>query len=182
MNRTKIPPQAYTREMLQKAYEWMNRQPDSIKEQASSVDNLVSLYMRAQRYGQNSLGTYSKEAGGQIDDVASPSVQNFKSDLLSLANIINQNSPDPDFDFKPSVKVKAKATVSPEIQPPLPVIAPPEPKKAPNALEIDEHSLRLAKEVQKRFNLSSHCEALRLLVTLGYEHFKKIMPNPPDNP
>ena len=69
-----LPPQAYTKETLQKAYQWLLNQNSSIKEMASSQDMLISLYLKAQRNGDASL--------------EAPSIQNFKQELKSLATMI----------------------------------------------------------------------------------------------
>lgn len=69
-----LPPQAYTKETLQKAYTWLLTQGPSVKEMASTQDMLVSLYLKAQRSGEASLDT--------------PSIQNFKQELKNLASMI----------------------------------------------------------------------------------------------
>ena len=69
-----LPPQAYTKETLQKAYTWLLNQSPSVKDLATTQDMLVSLYLRAVRNGE-----ISNE---------SPSIQNFKQELKSLAGIM----------------------------------------------------------------------------------------------
>jgi len=46
---TNLPPQAYTRDTLVKAIEWLSGQPSSVRERASSADLVVSYYMQACR-------------------------------------------------------------------------------------------------------------------------------------
>ena len=46
---TKLPPQAYTRETLVKAIEWLSRQPVPVRERATSADLIVSHFLGACR-------------------------------------------------------------------------------------------------------------------------------------
>jgi hypothetical protein len=73
-------PQAYTRETLAKAFAWLRHQNDQVKEMAQSADNLVALYLKAQR------------SGGSAEDMSweRPSVQSFKNELKSLAGIMGE--------------------------------------------------------------------------------------------
>ncbi len=89
-----LPPQAYTKETLQKAYSWLLNQNPSIKEMASTQEMLVSLYLKAQRNGEASL--------------EAPSIQNFKQELKSLATMMGDFTPPTA--SHPSPAVTAKAT------------------------------------------------------------------------
>lgn len=71
-----IPPQAYTKDTLLKAYAWLMNQSQSIKEMATTPDILVSLFLKAQRNGEESLDR--------------PSIQNFKNELKSLAGLMGE--------------------------------------------------------------------------------------------
>jgi len=65
-----LPPQAYTREMLMQAYQWLRVQPESIKEMAVTPDALVSLFLKAKRSGDSSL-----------ESIAPISKENFRNDF-----------------------------------------------------------------------------------------------------
>jgi hypothetical protein len=67
-----IPPQAYTRDVLVKAIEWIGTQPSTVREKATSADLLVSFYMQACR-----------RASANME--APVSQENFKTDLKNLA-------------------------------------------------------------------------------------------------
>jgi hypothetical protein len=71
-----LPPQAYTKETLLKAYQWLMGQNSSLKEIATTPDILVSLYLKATRDGEHSLER--------------PSIQNFKNELRSLAGLMGE--------------------------------------------------------------------------------------------
>ncbi|MCA0187824.1 MAG: hypothetical protein LCH90_17875, partial [Proteobacteria bacterium] len=61
-----LPPQAYTKETLVKAYQWLQHQNGSIKEIATNPDILVSLFLKAKLQGDSALER--------------PSIQNFKKE------------------------------------------------------------------------------------------------------
>ncbi len=145
-----LPPQAFTKETLQKAYSWLLNQNSSIKEMASTQDMLISLYLKAQRSGEASLET--------------PSIQNFKQELKSLANLMG------DLQTSPSATTSAPASLnsghaSHATQP-----------SSTNAAmgQLDQTSLNALADVRNTLNLSSDTEALRALIALGYKQFKKI--------
>lgn len=68
----KMPPQAYTKETLQEAFEWWNQQPDEFRDKVQDKDDLVGYYLRVRR----------KSGGSDISDVAKAS---FSSELKGLA-------------------------------------------------------------------------------------------------
>lgn len=175
-----LPPQAFTKETLQKAYTWLLTQPPSIKEMASTQDMLISLYLKAQRSGDASLDT--------------PSIQNFKQELKSLAGIMG------DLQTPPAAQ-QATTTVSHSttssssqsshqgasythtINPSSSYVS----QAATNAAaaashataafslsQLDATSLQALSDVKMTLNLSSEAEALRALISLGYRQFKKI--------
>jgi len=71
-----LPPQAYTKDTLQKAYSWLSTQDPSIRAMASTADILVSLYLKATRDGDSVLQR--------------PSIQNFKNELKHLAPMVEE--------------------------------------------------------------------------------------------
>lgn len=76
MTMNPLPPQAYTKDTLVKAFQWIQLQPDNIKELASTPDVLVSLYLKAKLQGDAALER--------------PSIQNFKSELKNLAGQLGE--------------------------------------------------------------------------------------------
>lgn len=162
-----LPPQAYTKETLQKAYTWLLNQGTSVKDMATSQDMLISMYLKAQRSGDSSLET--------------PSIQNFKHELKNLAGLVNELQ---------TPVAAANAANSPGYQnrnvaTPLPPQAnysqatqqvPPSsnPKHSPLTAQLDEQSMMAIYEVKASLNLSTDSEALRALISLGYRQFKKI--------
>ena len=78
MSTTLVPPQAYTKADLAKAYEWLQKQPDSIQDLATSAETLMGLYRKALLYGASS-----------ISPKPSASTNEFKSELKQLAGQIS---------------------------------------------------------------------------------------------
>lgn len=151
-----LPPQAYTKDILQRAYTWLLSQSPSIKALASSQDMLVSLYLKAQRDGEASL--------------EAPSIQNFKQELKSLANMIG------DFSTAPAVAPASTATAaySPSASYAAGASASASAPIVVSSLGLDAQSSNALNEVRVALNLSSDVEALRALIALGYKQFKKI--------
>jgi len=145
-----LPPQAYTKETLQKAYTWLLNQGPNVKEMATTQDMLISLYLKAQRNGEASL--------------EAPSIQNFKQELKSLASMIGNLQ-------TPNAHVTAQGAelpLSPNSQ-----NAKPEGVSA-NLGQLDLQSLQILAEVKQTLNLSSDLESLRALISLGYKQIKKL--------
>lgn len=163
-----LPPQAYTKETLQKAYQWLLTQNASIKEMASNQEILVSLYLKAQRNGDASL--------------EAPSIQNFKQELKSLANMMGDfqgpQTPPAGASATPmntaSQTTQATHTAAPVIKNNF-LAAVTNGATNPSVLnELDQHSLLLIQEAKMFLNLSSDTEALRALISLGHRQFKKM--------
>ncbi len=141
-----LPPQAYTKETLQKAYTWLLNQSPSVKDMATSQDMLISLYLKAQRSGDASLET--------------PSIQNFKQELKNLASIMG----DLQTQTPPSLQSKPAAVASPVYSQTAVAASP----------QLDAASLQAIADVRTTLNLSSDTEALRALISLGHRQFRKI--------
>lgn len=160
MTGTNVPPQAYTTETLARAYEWLKKQPASIQELAQNADSLVGMYLRSQRMGDRR-----------------PSNDVFKSDLKNLANNMRQfelpNAPGepPPAKEKPVVNKEALSRATPTSRAPV---------NRPSSSGFDPKTEALLSRVQKAFNLSQKDEALRMLVTLGYEQIKAVLPSTED--
>jgi hypothetical protein len=168
-----IPPQAYTKDSLLKAYAWLQNQDNSLKEMATTPDILVSLYLKATRDGDAALDR--------------PSIQNFKYELKQLAGLMGE------FEKEAPPEPKPKATES---------VAAPKKENAPKPLEslsldipalerkynaqmqaasqqsgldLDPSSLALIAEVKQKLNLTSNQEALKMLIQVGYNKVKKLL-------
>lgn len=157
MTMNPLPPQAYTKETLTKAYMWLAHQNSSIKELATTPDILVSLFLKAQRSGEEALDR--------------PSIQNFKNELKSLAGLMGE--------------LESKNALQPSLplQPPIPQANPPAkqvnfqhnpPPPADPTAQLDAKSKALIAEVRENLNLSSDQEVLRLLISLGYQRAKNL--------
>ncbi|MBK9323209.1 MAG: hypothetical protein IPM97_09765 [Bdellovibrionaceae bacterium] len=148
MTMNPLPPQAYTKDTLTKAYMWLLHQNASIKELATTPDILVSLFLKAKRNGNESLDT--------------PSIQNFKNELKSLAGMMGE------LDNKTSpVTNEAMPTIAPS-----PMTSMPQQQITPSATPLDPKSQEMVTEVRTQLNLGSDTEVIRLLISLGYHRAK----------
>lgn len=168
---TNVPPQAYTRETLVKAIEWLQGQPPAVRERATSADLVVSHYMQARR------------RANAFETETPVSAEVFKSDLRHLAEDMRQfeappppqHTPhrSPSFELPPELRVQpAPPRQQPQPQPRPPVIE----EAAAVHWPVDPRTLAAAREIQQRLNLGSEVEALRLLVTFGAERARALFP------
>ncbi len=178
------PPQAYTRDVLSKAYEWLKTQPNSVKNRAEGVDQLVSLYLHAKRYG---------ELNSEVEpnDTHPISSQSFKSELKELAQDIRQfDEPQVSIPTAPETPPASAPVNLPEevelkpmtpmtrmtqnsVKPTAKTTLPNETPSVNGAPFLDSRSRAMTQKVKDRFNLSSDEEALRMLIVLGYESLQK---------
>lgn len=174
MTMNPCPPQAYTKETLLKAYQWLTGQNSSIKEMATTPDILVSLYLKATRDGDSALDR--------------PSIQNFKNELKSLAGIMGEldRPPQVQHHYAGASAAGQPVMVSAQVAHPAPPPAQTQVSytektmtattRSPEVLEmLDSASKCMIQEVKEEFNLSSDVEALRMLIKIGYSRSKNLL-------
>ena len=238
-----LPPRAYTKDILAQAFEWLKKQPASIRELATSADNLVSLYETAQRRSQSPEGVEESNS--------SPSSRAFRKDLKNLAQDLknfdaNSKPAAPPLPSTPPPPAPApESTPAPQVlaptltkkqaaqnsflnqfgeqlalaaQPP-PVFVEPvtvrhDPLPAPAAGSVmtppptstptpqvtapvsttkrsekssqkansaisdwaDPRTLEMVQMVREKMNLASDADALRMLVAMGFDRIRDILP------
>ena len=194
-----LPPQAYTRDVLSAAYNWLQGQPESMRQLAKDTDSLVGLYLRARRNGAASL-----------ESEAPRSTEDFRQNLKSLATELKQFS---------GAEVARDSIVAPassapqreEVKIQIPISAPtpashaaaptlaPAPNPTPTSSHVsaqvaptphptawleglDPRTKEILTRVRNLLNLSSEQEALRAVVTLGFERIRCLfVPNNSNN-
>lgn len=159
MTMNPLPPQAYTKDTVVQAYAWLQSQPDSIKELATTPDTLVSLYLKAKLQGNAALER--------------PSIQNFKNELKSLAGLMGEFEGQEIRSQQPIAAAPTKPVQAPQ---PAAVASPSTSMTAATMTsgQFDPKSLEAIRFVQNEFNLSSENEALRLLISTGLKTLKKL--------
>jgi hypothetical protein len=175
-----MPPQAYTRDTLVKAINWLSSQPQAVRERATSADLVVSHYLQACRRAESQT---EASLGRSISDPANANGETFREDLKTLAEGLRKQfeeptAPPPIPSVTTSVTVPAR---SPSPSPAQAVTPPPgleagSPDRESLTWQVDARSLALAKTVQQRMNLGSEIEGLRLLITLGAERARELFP------
>lgn len=174
-----MPPQAYTREILTAAFNWLQTQPESSRKLATTPDALVGLYMRAQRFGNSSL-----EADAPI------SSQNFMSDLKHLAEGLKQFEEGPRGTTGEIRRLHPNTTVSTATMTPpsmaswaaaqqpantSTVSTASTPVPASLSGSLNEKSWAMIQEVKSQLNLSSDAEAINMMVALAYKSLKNLL-------
>lgn len=196
MANNNLPPQAYTREDVAKAYVWVQSQPDYVKNMATSKEALVALYLQARRNGVSSL------VDSRMENIAPVSSRDFKNQLQSLATELNQfekqketlkaqvplkpASPPQTFQNIPETPNFAQDFQEPqEYQMPEPTpsqqfeersIEFKVSERRPTSLPLDGKSQAIIDRVKQELNLESDSEVVRMLITLGYDKLKNIFP------
>jgi len=172
MTMNPLPPQAYTKDILLKAYQWLMGQNSSIKEIATTPDILVSLYLKATRDGDHALER--------------PSIQNFKNELKSLAGMMGElDRPAGATVAGPATIANLTATAATGTHAPS---TPAQTQvsytektvtattRSTSLLEVLDCSTReMIHEVKEELNLSSEMEALRMLIKIGYVKSKGML-------
>jgi hypothetical protein len=190
MTMNPFPPQAYTRETLVKAYQWLQNQNAQMKELATTPDLLISLYVKAKNQGE--------------DFLERPSLKTFKSELKNLAGMMGEFET---HDSPPSALLSATAahssgsanssssahssvgnatstmnSVPPSAnyssKPTMPPTGSHSPQATPQVLspvfQLDPRSLVIVQEIKTTLNLSSDTEALRMLISMGHNRLKSL--------
>lgn len=167
MTMNPLPPQAYTKDTLLKAYAWVMNQNQSIKEMATTPDILVSLYLKAHRDGDSALDR--------------PSIQNFKNELKSLAGLMGElDKPQRQDPPPPPAPASAPTTSIQSLQTTQTVV---QATQLTSTIshgslqlhqQLDDVSLGIIQEVREELNLSSDLEALRVLIKMGHKKTKSI--------
>ncbi len=182
MTMNPLPPQAYTKDIMLKAYSWLMGQSNSIKEMATTPDILVSLYLKATRDGDGALDR--------------PSITNFKNELKSLAGLLGELDKAPSIPSTipmPNIQESTAATTHVASSAPTTAATAAQTSKPSstaqitptptmtanltNALGLDACSLAMIHEVKEDLNLSSDSEALRMLIKVGFSHAKNMLPS-----
>ncbi len=186
-----LPPQAYTKDTLLRAYAWLQNQSASIRGMATTPDILVSLYLKTTRDGEEALDR--------------PSIQNFKNELKSLAGLMGEleigqsrSNSGQSHNLSPKLPPKVKSPSAEELArqaylaasastsiadfnsnfiPPASASPPSESRSTSSTTKtgLDTLSVQMLDEIKTGFNLSDPSEALRMLIKLGYEKAKKML-------
>jgi hypothetical protein len=99
---TRMPPQAYTKEVLASAFDWLSRQNENVKKSIRNSDDLVGLYLKSTRLKEQQQGATS--SGGYSADLSS--AKSFRNELQGLALNLKQ------FEDKPVQAPKAEPAMS----------------------------------------------------------------------
>ncbi|MCB0349973.1 MAG: hypothetical protein KDD38_02245 [Bdellovibrionales bacterium] len=189
MSMNNFPPQAYTRDTLSAAYQWLRDQPGSIRELAQDSDSLVALFMQARRrpagYAQAQQQTMTT---AQDQNLAS--AEHFKEDLKVLAQGLKQFEVPKQKSFVQPQQAQSQAHTQPQQAPRYDTFTrteavtrtetiqrPEQPQvHSPNMIVLDAKSYDIVVDIQDRLNLSTPLEAVRMLITLGAERVRDILP------
>lgn len=191
-----LPPQAYTRETLQKAFDWLQDQPEPVKASVHTPDTLVSLYLRSQKLSDHNAPVSSKKFISDLKNLATsldqfnghqpppvphthipmaqppqeaPIVAQPQVEIPPVTQPIQSSDPIPEVSFNFGSELGQSTTVTETKTASFELTSQ---TTTTSSLDLlDPVTLDRVKKTRERFNLSSDAEALRLLVSLGYEKF-----------
>ncbi|MCB0406883.1 MAG: hypothetical protein KDD34_01690, partial [Bdellovibrionales bacterium] len=207
MGNNGLPPQAYTKETLADAYEWIKSQGPEVRRAATNSDSLVGLYLSFQRRQQEGVSHfYEKNHSVEMNVSSNPvSGEQFKKELKTLAAGLNEfTDPEEKKTPPPHMVAPTPSDVRTFFKNQSPAVSPTPTSKQPlprlETSEFDKRSLRAGGDVQAPkavaplppldalslqrvqslrmgLNLSSDTEALRMLITVGFERVKDLIPS-----
>ncbi|MFN7905688.1 MAG: hypothetical protein ACK5P5_10945 [Pseudobdellovibrionaceae bacterium] len=156
-----LPPQAYTKDALQKAYAWLMNQPPSVRELATTPEVLVSLYLKTQRDGMETLDR--------------PSIQNFRSELKQLAGMMSEFSEHENISTMPAAFAEQKNTSGQTISHSTSHQTQSHLKKTSvieTSAQIPPYfdNQKMIQEVKDRIGFSTDQQALDALIRVGFHH------------
>ena len=138
-----LPPEAFTKETLQKAFAWLQGQSEELRNTIHTSERLVSLYQKSKRLeGQEGLMKSEKFIHN---------LKNLTDHRIADREDTKNGEPD-----KKSIHLLEDS------------------EKNGKWVELDSLSKERVNEIKKRFNLTSNSEALRFLISLGFEKFTQI--------
>ncbi len=186
-----LPPEAYTRDTLQAAFDWLQTQPDIVRASVHTPERLVSLFRRAQRLNDNDHPVSSKKFVTDLKNLAM-SLDQFSGSPATLETPLGlpdppmletpvvpptpRPTPPPKEDpVRPSTQTSSEETVTETAQKASFEVKTNTRQKSTTVSKLlDPTTESRIQEVQMRFNLGSREETLRLLISLGYEKFSQI--------
>jgi hypothetical protein len=188
MSYGKMPPQAYTKETLQEAFEWWSEQTDDLRSQIQDKDDLVGYYLKSHGIKsytpENSEGftrtakeSFSSELKGlaknleDFEDYTAPSAQSKKVSNYREQRVETQPSfqiPFPDLSKTLVPASDDKTPVSSSLQ------VKPKANIQNSFFKLDAQSKETVRRAKEALNLSSEDEALRALISLGKSRIKSI--------
>jgi hypothetical protein len=180
-----LAPQAYTKETLSKAFDWLQYQPDSVKQVATSPDVLVSLFLKAQRQGIDNIDIDAPVSSKRF----LTDLKNLKKDFAPFEESLGGGAPSPvmqnssmqnstmqNSTMQTQVSQQLSQQVSQQVSQTVTVTE----TKAANVpfqvsymQSLDQSSLQAVLDVQTRFNLSTPQEALRMLISVGTKQIRQ---------
>ncbi len=172
-----LAPQAYTKETLSKAFDWLQYQPDSVKQVATSPDVLVSLFLKAQRQGIDNIDIDAPVSSKKF----LTDLKNLKKDFAPFEESLGGASQNNSLQSASTQQVSHQMSqqmsqqVSQQVSQTVTVTetkAATMPFQTAYMQSLDPNSLQSVFDVQARFNLSTPQEALRMLISVGAKQIR----------
>lgn len=166
--KSEYPPEAYSKELLSEAFNWLQNQPESVRELVQTPENLITIYRNEQKKMQTDAPVSSKQFVSELKSLAK-GLEEFDNDGPKTSAVSNSAPaptptpapPPPQKEYSSSPRGKIHQPTS-------------SPKTPMASHDMDPRTRQMVQETRLRFNLTSDAESLRLLVALGHEKLSKI--------
>ncbi len=204
MSYGKMPPQAYTKETLQNAFEWWSQQPEDLRNQIQDKDDLVGYYLRLHRgieppkneggFTKAAKESFSLELKGLVKNL--DAFEGYEEKMIQPPTK-SEEKPKPKFCEQLKIPQVKHSTTTPVFNPSnqlqFPNMSKPliptkeadimisKPSTLANSkiqekfFKLDEKSKISVAKTKKLLNLSSDEEALRALIALGKSRIKELI-------
>lgn len=188
MSYGKMPPQAYTKETLQEAFEWWSEQTEDLRSQIQDKDDLVGYFLKSRGeklYVPEKMEGFTRTAKASF----STELKGLAKNLEDFEDYTGQTSQP----RKTSVVKEQKLEVEPSFQMPFPdlskTLVPASDDRNPTSntmiakskaniqnsfYKLDPQSKATVLKAKEALNLSSEDEALRALISLGKSRIKSL--------
>jgi hypothetical protein len=177
-----IPPQAFSKQDILKAMEWLEKQSDQVRSLATNADALMGLYKKALIYGDSfvdkqspvSEGSFRSELKdiaerlGSFDEASNNAPPMTAKKVSQVSPLTYQVEPTEERSLTQDMIQKENIKIS--IQRQMQTTK----EEGFNIQTLDSLTQSRVKEIRTRFNLSKDEEAIRMLVTVGYEKLQNI--------
>ncbi len=196
MSYGKMPPQAYTKETLQSAFEWWSKQSEDLRNQIQDKDDLVGYYLRINRGVKppKNEGGFTKAAKESFSLELKGLVKNLDAfnQCEETEHIESEEKPKTCEQLKIPQAKRSTHVFKPSNQLQFPSMSKPlvPTKKTDTTVtksstlttqtqgknfKLDEKSWTSVTRVKEVLNLSSEEEALRALIALGKSQLKELI-------
>jgi hypothetical protein len=165
-------PQAFTTRDTTEAYKWLQTLPPSVKDEMKSMEQVVSLYLRAKRLG----GGVPTSEELNVKNGATKNPEDFQKSLKDIQMELEK------FNLGPDPSATSQAKVAHDLAAPSTVTVTSATTETTSttatiasSLRFDPKSREIISEIRDGLNLSSDMEVLRLSLIIARKNLDNLL-------